>query len=335
MMTNHIFDFERPIIELEKRLSEMKEIAAASGVALDAAGAELEQKIQDLKINIYQNLSRWQRVQVSRHPERPYSLDYIQQLSPEFIELHGDRAYRDDKAMIGGLGQIEGQSIMFIGQQKGRSTKDRQFRNFGMPNPEGYRKALRLMKLAEKFRIPVISFIDTPGAFPGIEAEERGQGEAIARNLYEMSILQTPVICVIIGEGASGGALGIGIGDRVYMLESTWYSVISPESCSSILWRSWEHKERAAEALKLTSSDNLGLGIIDGVIEEPLGGAHRDPQAAIEAVRRRLLTDLHELRSLSTEELVERRLQKFTQMGVFHEQAPALRASESERAVLR
>jgi acetyl-CoA carboxylase carboxyl transferase subunit alpha len=319
MMSNNVFDFEKPIVELESRLTEMRKIADENGVEMGSAGGELERKIQDLKVNIYNNLSRWQRVQVSRHPERPYSLDYIEHIADEFIELFGDRNYRDDKAMIGGLARIDGQPMMIIGQQKGRTTKQRQHRNFGMPNPEGYRKALRLMKLAEKFGLPVLCLIDTPGAYPGLEAEERGQGEAIARNLMEMTSLRVPIICVVIGEGASGGALGIGIGDRVHMMDNTWYSVISPESCSSILWRSWEHKERAAEALRLSAQDNLELGIIDGVIAEPLGGAHKDPAAAYQSVKQRIQADLAELTSQPVEELIEGRIAKFSRMGVVQE----------------
>ncbi|MCI4670384.1 MAG: acetyl-CoA carboxylase carboxyltransferase subunit alpha [Bacteroidia bacterium] len=319
MTNNHIFDFERPIIELERRLEEMKSIASENGVEMDQAGVELEKRIFDLKKNIYSNLSRWQRVQVSRHPARPYSLDYIHALAPDFIELFGDRNYKDDKAMIGGMGTLDGQTVMFIGQQKGRSTKDRQYRNFGMPNPEGYRKALRLMKLAEKFEIPVVTLIDTPGAYPGLEAEERGQGEAIARNLMEMARLKTPIICIIIGEGASGGALGIGVGDKVFQLENTWYSVISPESCSSILWRSWENKEQAAEALKLTAEDNLRLGIIDGIVEEPLGGAHKLPTDAFQAVKQVIHKELAILNEIPYENLLRNRIDKFNRMGVYAE----------------
>lgn len=317
MMPNNIFDFERPIYELETKLDEMRKTAEENGMEVAAVASELEQKIQELKVNIYSDLSRWQRVQISRHPERPYSLDYIHAISDGFIELFGDRNFRDDKAMVGGLGRIDGRPVMFIGQQKGRTTKDRQYRNFGMPNPEGYRKALRLMKLAEKFEIPVVSLIDTPGAFPGLEAEERGQGEAIARNLMEMAVLKTPIVCVVIGEGASGGALGIGVGDRVYMLENTWYSVISPESCSSILWRSWENKEQAAEALKLTAEDNVQLGIIDGIIPEPLGGAHKDLQSAFDQVQKQLIQDLKSLSEMEVEEMIENRINKFSDMGVF------------------
>ncbi|MCB0836493.1 MAG: acetyl-CoA carboxylase carboxyltransferase subunit alpha [Bacteroidetes bacterium] len=318
-MPNSIFDFEKPIVELENKLDEMRQIAGDNGVEVDSATEELEQKIQDLKVNIYKNLSRWQRVQISRHPERPYALDYIKHISDEFIELFGDRNYKDDKAMIGGLGRINGEAVMFIGQQKGRTTKQRQYRNFGMPNPEGYRKALRLMKMAEKFGLPVIALIDTPGAYPGLEAEERGQGEAIARNLMEMAVMKVPIICIVIGEGASGGALGIGIGDRVYMMENTWYSVISPESCSSILWRSWENKEQAAEALRLSASDNLDLKIIDGIIEEPLGGAHKDPEAAYENVKKQIISDLHHLSQRSAHELISDRIDKFSQMGVYND----------------
>ena len=319
MMPNAIFDFEKPIVELENKLAEMRKIAGDNGVEVDNATTDLEGKIQDLKVNIYKNLSRWQRVQISRHPERPYALDYIENITDEFIELFGDRNFSDDKAMIGGLGRINGRPVMFIGQQKGRTTKQRQYRNFGMPNPEGYRKALRLMKMAEKFGIPVISLIDTPGAYPGLEAEERGQGEAIAKNLMEMAILKVPIICIVIGEGASGGALGIGIGDKVYMMENTWYSVISPESCSSILWRSWDNKEQAAEALKLSANDNLRLKIIDGIVEEPLGGAHKDPETAYENVKEQLIQDLDKLVQLGTEDLIANRIDKFSNMGVFND----------------
>ncbi|RMG66503.1 MAG: acetyl-CoA carboxylase carboxyltransferase subunit alpha [Bacteroidetes bacterium] len=319
MSPNNIFDFEKPIIELEHRLEEMRKIADENGMEMEGAAEDLKKKILDLKKNIYGNLSRWQRVQMSRHPDRPYALDYIKHISDEFIELFGDRCYADDKAMIGGLARVGGRTVMFIGQQKGRTTKQRQYRNFGMPNPEGYRKALRLMKMAEKFGIPVVSLIDTPGAYPGLEAEERGQGEAIARNLIEMARLRTPILCIIIGEGASGGALGIGIGDRVYMMENTWYSVISPESCSSILWRSWENKEQAAEALKLTAHDNFELNLIDGIVPEPLGGAHREPEAAYALVKARILEDLEELTTLPMEQLLRERVQKFANMGAYTE----------------
>ena len=263
-------DFEKPIIELEEKLNQMKDIAARNGKSLDDEAVLLEGKIIELKKEIFSNLTRWQKVQLSRHPKRPYFLDYVYKITNEFIELHGDRVAKDDKAMVGGIADIDGKSVVLIGQQKGRTTKDRQFRNFGMSNPDGYRKALRLMKIAEKFNMPIVTLIDTPGAYPGLEAEERGQAEAIAKNIQQMTTLKVPVICIVIGEGASGGALGIGVGDKVYMMEYTWYSVISPESCSSILWRSWDYKEQAAEALKLTSSDLKKMKIIDGVIKEPL-----------------------------------------------------------------
>ncbi|RNI27848.1 acetyl-CoA carboxylase carboxyltransferase subunit alpha [Rufibacter immobilis] len=314
-----LLDFEQPIASLEGKLAEMKKLAAESQVDVSEAVLALEEKIKSLKKETYANLTRWQRVQLSRHVERPYTLDYIKGLSPTFIELHGDRNVRDDKAMVGGFGEINGKTVMFIGQQKGRNTKERQYRNFGMANPEGYRKALRLMKLAEKFNKPIVTFIDTPGAFPGLEAEERGQGEAIARNLKEMFMLKVPVICIIIGEGASGGALGIGIGDRVYMLENTWYSVISPESCSSILWRSWNYKEQAAEALKLTAKDMLGNKLVDGIIKEPLGGAHVNPEKMIRTLEKKILSTLEELEALSPEERIMQRIEKFGEMGVVTE----------------
>ena len=272
-----------------------------------------------LKKETFQNLTRWQRVQLSRHPDRPYTLDYIYGMTEDFIEMHGDRSVRDDKAMVGGLATIKGQTFMVVGQQKGRNTKQRQMRNFGMANPEGYRKALRLMKIADNFNIPIITLVDTPGAFPGLEAEERGQGEAIARNIKEMFNLNVPVIVVIIGEGASGGAMGIAVGDRVLMMENTWYSVISPESCSSILWRSWDYKEQAAEALKLTASDMLEKGLIDGVIEEPLGGAHTNLKASVEAVQKTILDNYKELKTLKPADLRAQRIDKFVGMGVFNE----------------
>lgn len=311
-----LLDFEQPIAELEAKILEMKQLAENSKVDLNSAIAAVEEQLINLKKETYQNLTRWQRVQLSRHPERPYSLDYIENMCEEFIELHGDRNVGDDKAMIGGFGRIGEQTIMFIGQQKGRNTKQRQYRNFGMPNPEGYRKALRLMKLAEKFKKPIVTFIDTPGAFPGIEAEERGQGEAIARNLKEMMMLKVPVICIIIGEGASGGALGIGIGDKVLMLENTWYSVISPESCSSILWRSWDYKEQAAEALSLTASDMLKHKLIDGIIEEPLGGAHTNPQKMYSTLKKVILENIKKLEKIEPEKRIEQRIEKFCKMGV-------------------
>src|SRR6187455_2756179 len=287
-----LLDFEKPIAELEAKLDDMKHLASDSDKEVKAAVKALEKKIHELKKETFDNLTGWQRVQLSRHPERPYTLDYIYEITSDFIELHGDRTVGDDKAMIGGLGTIDGQTFMLIGQQKGRNTKQRQMRNFGMANPEGYRKALRLMKLAEKFNKPIITFIDTPGAFPGLEAEERGQGEAIARNLKEMFSLKVPVICIVIGEGASGGALGIAIGDQVLMLENTWYSVISPESCSSILWRSWDFKEKAAEVLKLTADDMLGQKLIDGIIKEPVGGAQTRPEEMFAIVKAEILKHL-------------------------------------------
>ncbi|GAB4395665.1 MAG: acetyl-CoA carboxylase carboxyltransferase subunit alpha [Microscillaceae bacterium] len=316
-----LLDFEKPIAELEEKLAAMKEYALQhhSNGNIEQAIRELEASILQLKRSTYQQLTRWQKVQLSRHSERPYTLDYIQAICDDFIELHGDRNVADDKAMVGGFGKVAGQTIMFVGQQKGRNTKQRQLRNFGMANPEGYRKALRLMKLAEKFNKPIVTLIDTPGAFPGILAEERGQAEAIARNIQQMFMLRVPVICIIIGEGASGGALGIAIGDRVLMLENTWYSVISPESCSSILWRSWEYKEQAAEALRLTSQDMLHHHLIDGVITEPLGGAHTDPGLVFQTVKDTLLNHLEDLRALSPEVRISQRIDKFCRMGVYKE----------------
>lgn len=313
-------DFENPIAELEEQLEKAKQIADKGKVDVNALIADLQKRIEETRNHVYSNLNSWQRVQLSRHPERPYTLSYIDALtSKNFIELHGDRNVNDDKAMVGGFGSIDGKTILFVGQQKGSNTKLRQFRNFGMPNPEGYRKALRLFKLAEKFNKPIVTFIDTPGAFPGLEAEERGQGEAIARNLFEMTKLKVPVICIIIGEGASGGALGIGIGDRVFMLENTWYSVISPESCSSILWRSWDYKEKASEALKLTGQDMLKLNLVDDIIPEPLGGAHQDPTQMFSTVKKLILKTLAELESISPEKRITQRIERFSQMGVFHE----------------
>lgn len=314
-------DFEKPIAELEARLEETRKLADRTGVDVSEAVVVLERSIDKLQYEIFQNLTRWQRVQLSRHPDRPYTLDYIERMCDQFIELHGDRTVRDDLAMIGGFGEIGrdnglAQTVMIIGQQKGRNTKQRQYRNFGMPNPEGYRKALRLMKLAEKFNKPIVTLIDTPGAFPGIEAEERGQGEAIARNLREMMMLKVPVICIVIGEGASGGALGIAIGDRVLMLENTWYSVISPESCSSILWRSWNYKEQAAEALKPTARDMKQAGLIDGIVEEPLGGAHTQHDAMANILKNVILSNLDELNALSPQERINQRIDKFCSMGV-------------------
>ncbi len=313
------FDFEKPIEELELQLENIKKTADKNKLDLTASVVELQEKIEKTKQDIYANLTGWQRVQISRHAERPYTLDYVEHVFSDFIEMHGDRNVKDDKAMIGGIARLGNQSVMVIGHQKGRNTKQRQLRNFGMANPEGYRKALRLMKLAEKFNMPIITLIDTPGASPGLEAEERGQGEAIAKNLLEMSVLKVPVVCVVIGEGASGGALGIGVGDKVMMLENTWYSVISPESCSSILWRSWEHKEKAAEALKLTAKDMLKNGLIDGVIPEPLGGAHNNPEQMYQTLKDSLQGMLNELSKLSPEKLIETRISKFSKMGAFTE----------------
>ncbi|WP_372767192.1 acetyl-CoA carboxylase carboxyltransferase subunit alpha [Lutibacter sp.] len=311
-------DFELPIKELEEQFDKCVLIGKESDVDMTESCNNIEKKLLKTKNEIYKNLTSWQRVQLSRHPSRPYTLDHITALSGNtFMELHGDRTFKDDKAMIGGLGKIGDQSFMFIGQQKGYNTKTRQYRNFGMSNPEGYRKALRLMKMAEKFSLPVVTFLDTPGAYPGLEAEERGQGEAIARNIFEMTRLKTPIITVVIGEGASGGALGIGVGDRVYMMENTWYSVISPESCSSILWRSWEHKEKAADALKLTAEDMKKQKLIDGIIKEPLGGAHFDREIAFKEVQKTILKAYGELKKLSAEELVKKRMEKYANMGVF------------------
>ncbi|VXD12098.1 acetyl-CoA carboxylase carboxyltransferase subunit alpha [Marinoscillum sp. 108] len=309
-------EFEKPIVELESKLADMKLLAQQSDVDVSAAITKLEEKIVKLKEDTFENLTRWQKVQLSRHPERPYTLDYIYEISDDFIELHGDRTVKDDKAMVGGFAKVDGLSVMIIGQQKGRNTKQRQERNFGMANPEGYRKALRLMKLAEKFNTPVITLIDTPGAFPGIEAEERGQGEAIARNLKEMMTLTVPIVSVVIGEGASGGALGIAIADKVLMMENTWYSVISPESCSSILWRSWDYKEQAAEALKLTAKDMLQHKLIDGIIKEPLGGAHTDMKAASKELKKEVVKHIKSLEKLSVEKRIAERIDKFSNMGV-------------------
>ncbi len=309
-------DFEKPIEDLEKELQKLKDVATKSKIDVTPSIAKIEEKILETKTKIYSGLTPWQRVQLSRHADRPYTLEYINYLTNNtFFELHGDRTVKDDKAMIGGFGEVDGKTIMFIGQQKGRNTKERQFRNFGMPNPEGYRKALRLMKLAEKFNKPIVTFIDTPGAYPGLEAEERGQGEAIARNLLEMSQLTVPVICIIIGEGASGGALGIGVGDKVLMLENTWYSVISPESCSSILWRSWNFKEKAAEALKLTANDMLEHHLIDGIIPEPLGGAHNNTTEIFETVKAEIFKQLKELETLNAEDRITKRIEKYCAMG--------------------
>ncbi|WP_136668657.1 acetyl-CoA carboxylase carboxyltransferase subunit alpha [Flavobacterium sp. H122] len=313
-------DFELPIKELEEQLEKCQQIGEDSQVDVTSTCENITQKLEETKKNIYANLTAWQRVQMSRHPNRPYTLEHIASLTDNtFLELFGDRGVKDDKAMVGGLGKIDGQSFMIIGQQKGINTKMRQLRNFGMANPEGYRKALRLMKMAEKFNIPVLTLIDTPGAYPGLEAEERGQGEAIARNILEMCRLKVPIICAIIGEGASGGALGIGVGDRVYMMENSWYSVISPENCSSILWRSWAHKEQAAEALKLTSKDMSEHKLVDGVIPEPLGGIHRDKETGFKAVKEYILKGFNEIKDLSTEDLVAQRMDKYSKMGHYQE----------------
>lgn len=309
-------DFELPIKELHDQLKKCKLIGEESKIDVSETCLQIEKKLKKKKKEIYGNLSAWQRVQLSRHPSRPYTLDYINALTNQtFLELHGDRNVMDDKAMVGGLGKIEGQSFMFIGTQKGYNTKTRQYRNFGMANPEGYRKALRLMKSADKFNIPIVSLVDTPGAFPGLEAEERGQGEAIARNIYEMMSLSVPIIVIIIGEGASGGALGIGVGDEIFMLENTWYSVISPESCSSILWRSWEHKESAAEALKLTSKDMLKYKLIDKIIKEPLGGAHYNKEEIFKQVKKEILSSFERIQKLNIKERVDKRREKFISMG--------------------
>ena len=314
-----LFDFEKPIEELMEQLEKAKATHEKGKVDMSDTIDQLQKKIDSTRKDIYSKLSGWQKVQISRHPDRPYTLDYIEGMTTNFIEMHGDRNVKDDKAIVGGFAMLDGQPVMIIGHQKGRNTKQRQFRNFGMPNPEGYRKALRLMKLAEKFNRPIITFIDTPGASPGLEAEERGQGEAIARNLREMSVLNVPVICIVIGEGASGGALGIGVGDRVAMLEYTWYSVISPESCSSILWRSWDFKEKAADALKLTADDMLGNKLIDKIIKEPLSGAHNDPDAMYKTLKAELKKMLKELKDIPADQLVDDRINKFSNMGVYVE----------------
>ncbi len=314
-----LLDFEKPIAELEQKLEDMKQLAVENDANVAEAIKVLEQNILKVKKDTYANLTRWQRVQLSRHQNRPYTLDYIHEICDNFVELHGDRNISDDKAMVGGFGDLDGQTVMFIGQQKGRNTKERQYRNFGMANPEGYRKALRLMKLAEKFDKPIVTLIDTPGAFPGIEAEERGQAEAIAKNIREMFMLKVPVICIVIGEGASGGALGIAVGDSVMMLENTWYSVISPENCSTILWRSWDYKEQAAQALRLAATDMQGFGLVDQIIPEPLGGAHADPATTYQSVKQAILKELKKLNKKSPEELVNTRIDKFSQMGVVQE----------------
>lgn len=312
-------DFEKPIADLYEQLEKLRENGEKSGVDVSATVKEYEQKITDTQQQIYNNLTSWQKVQLSRHPDRPYTLEYIERMTTNFVELHGDRNVKDDKAMVGGFADLDGETVMFIGQQKGINTKMRQIRNFGMANPEGYRKALRLMKLAERFNKPVITLIDTPGAYPGLEAEERGQGEAIARNLFEMVKLRVPVICVIIGEGASGGALGIGIGDRIFMLENSWYTVISPENCSTILWRSWNFKEKAAEELKLTSGYMSQFGLVDGVIKEPIGGAHSNHEEMAAILKEKLKATLAELKPVDADTRIEQRIEKFSNMGFFEE----------------
>ena len=314
-------DFEKPLEDLYAQINKLKEMSSKNQqVDVSKSIKELEETIQKTKEQIYQNLTPWQRVQLSRHPERPYTFYYIEQIFSDFVELHGDRQVKDDKAMVGGMAKLDGMPVMVMGQQKGTNTKMRQLRNFGMANPEGYRKALRLMKMAEKFNRPIITLIDTPGAYPGLEAEERGQGEAIARNLFEMVNLKVPVICVIIGEGASGGAIGIGIGDKVAMLENTWYTVISPESCSSILWRNWDNKEKAAAQLKLTSEDMKGFNLVDDVIKEPVGGAHSDPEAMAATLKDYLLKSIKELNKKSADKRIDARIEKFEKMGFFEEE---------------
>lgn len=308
-------DFEKPLESLFEQLEKIKQVGEQGDLDVSPMIDELVNKINDKRKEIYDNLTPWQKVQLSRHPERPYTLYYINKMCDNFIELHGDRYFGDDKAIVGGLAKMDGRTVMVMGQQKGTNTKMRQYRNFGMANPEGYRKALRLMKLAERFGFPIVTLIDTPGAFPGIEAEERGQAEAIARNLFEMAQLKVPVVCVVIGEGASGGAIGIGLGDRVYMLENTWYSVISPESCSSILWRSWDFKEQAAEALKLTADDMLSFGIIDGIIKEPLGGAHSEPEQMAVILKDHIIKALDEVEAMGIDERIDARINKYDSMG--------------------
>lgn len=310
-------EFEKPLEQLYEQLEKIKQVGEEGDIDVSMMVKELETKIKNKRKEIYSDLSGWEKVQLSRHPERPYTLFYIHQMCKRFVELHGDRYYSDDKAIVGGIGNLDGQTVMIMGHQKGVNTKMRQFRNFGMANPEGYRKALRLMKMAERFNYPVVCLIDTPGAYPGIEAEERGQAEAIARNLFEMAQLKVPIVCVVIGEGASGGAIGIGLGDRVYMMENTWYSVISPESCSSILWRSWEYKEQAADALKLTADNMLGFGLIDDIIKEPTGGAHADPEGMAKLLKRHIKKAISDLQELSEEELLNQRINKYASMGHF------------------
>jgi acetyl-CoA carboxylase carboxyl transferase subunit alpha len=316
-MAKIVLEFEKPIFELEAKIDEMRKFSGNLNIEKEIV--KIEEKVKKLKENLYNDLTRWQRVQLARHPDRPYTLDYIYMMTENFVELHGDRNFKDDKSIVGGFAKIDDFNVMIIGHQKGRDTKSNVFRNFGMPNPEGYRKALRLMKLAEKFNKPVITMIDTPGAYPGLEAEERGQAEAIARNLFEMSKLRVPILVIIIGEGASGGALGLGVGNRILMLENCWYSVISPESCSSILWRSWDFKEQAAEALKLTAPDLLEQKLIDRIVPEPLGGAHTNYKEAASLLKNVIIEELTNLVKLKPEKLVENRLEKFGRMGEFIE----------------
>jgi acetyl-CoA carboxylase carboxyl transferase subunit alpha len=318
--SRQFLDFEKPIKDLFDQIEQLNQTAQKNKIDLSSSIKELQEKIEEKKKEIHLNLTPWQKVQLSRHPDRPYTLSYIEKICTDFVELHGDRNFKDDKAIVGGFGKIDGQTVMILGQQKGANTKMRQIRNFGMANPEGYRKALRLMKLAEKFNKPIITLVDTPGAYPGIEAEERGQGEAIAKNIFEMLRLKVPVICIIIGEGASGGAMGIGVGDKVYMMSNTWYTVISPESCSSILWRSWDHKEKAAEELKLTSDHMLNFGLVDGVIPEPIGGAHWDHDEAAAMLKNQILLAIDELKNIDPETRIDERIEKFSRMGRWEEQ---------------
>ena len=338
--SQYLLDFEKPIAELEEKLDEMRALMAENPeVDLSAEISALEARVAALRESVYRNLTRWQRVQIARHPDRPYTLDYIEALSEGFVELHGDRCAGDDPAIVGGFATFQGsrfgyrdRTVLFVGHQKGRDTKSRKYRRFGMPNPEGYRKALRLMKLAAKFGKPVVTMLDTPGAYPGIEAEEHGQAEAIARNLFEMARLPVPIVVVVIGEGASGGALGIGVGDRILMLENAWYSVIAPESCSQILWRSWDYKEEAARALKLTAADLLQLGVIDEIIPEPIGGAHRDPEATFQAVGAAIARALQELEDIEPRTLIDTRIEKFARMGVYREEPQATPSTETGAA---
>ncbi|HLF20098.1 MAG TPA: acetyl-CoA carboxylase carboxyltransferase subunit alpha [Bacteroidota bacterium] len=316
-MARVVLDFEKPIIELEQKIEEMRKYEDNLDISEEIQ--TLEKKVDQLRESVYTNLTRWQRVQLARHPDRPYTLDYIQMMIDDFVELHGDRGHSDDKAIVGGFGRLGKETVLILGHQKGRDTKSNLYRNFGMPNPEGYRKALRMFRLAVKFNKPIITLLDTPGAYPGLEAEERGQAEAIARNLFEMSHLPVPIVVVIIGEGASGGALGIGVGDRILMFENSWYSVIAPESCSSILWRSWDYKEQAAEALKLTASDLVEQGIVDRIVPEPLGGAHHNPQEVANTLKKILLDELKDLKKMKPAALIEKRIGKFANMGAWKE----------------